>query len=443
MHLLKEIWRNLFNRDNFFILLFVLLVGLGIANIPVDLDILNPIEQTTSDFDITDIYFSKIKSTEKNHEDRITIVNIGDLSREAIAEQLQIINRYRPRVIGIDSFFRKLRKDKEAEDSLFAASLALNPNTVLVTQASYKHNSPELDKEKPSFDTLELSHPLFEQYAQGGFANLITSATRQNILTSDLAGGLATCRTFSPKETINKEVQLAFGVKIAQIYDPEKTRLFLERNNEVEHINFVGNYQSFNILDIEDLFMMEEEGSTEALQNLIEGKIVLLGYMGSTINTHSVFDKFYTPLNPNYIGRAEYDMFGIVVHANIIRMILEQDYIDEAEDWLDILASLLIGYISIAFFAFVYRRFGFWYDGISLVTQLLISVFLLYVIILIFDTYRIRVDWGIGFLAVVLAPNLLEIYYGVVKRLYERAQERLLHLNDKEVPVETEPEQMQ
>jgi len=105
--------------------------------------------------------------------------------------------------------------------------------------------------------------------------------------------------------------------------------------------------------------MMEEEGSTEALENLIEGKIVLLGYMGSTINTHSVFDKFYTPMNPNYIGRAEYDMFGIVVHANIIRMILDQDYIDEAEDWLDILASLLIGYFCIAFFAFVYRRFGF------------------------------------------------------------------------------------
>ncbi len=136
-------------------------------------------------------------------------------------------------------------------------------------------------------------------------------------------------------------------------------------------------------------------------------------------------------------------MFGIVVHANIIRMILEQDYIDEAEDWLDILASLLIGYICVAFFAFVYRRFGFWYDGISLVTQLLISVFLLYVIIVIFDTHKVRVDWGIGFLAVVLAPNLLEIYYGVVKRLYERAQERLLHLNDKEVPAETESEQTQ
>jgi len=43
-----------------------------------------------------------------------------------------------------------------------------------------------------------------------------------------------------------------------------------------------------------------------------------------------------------------------------------------------------------------------------------------------------------GFLAVVLAPNLLEIYYGVVKRLYERAQAKLLHLEDKAEPDEAQ-----
>jgi uncharacterized membrane protein len=71
---------------------------------------------------------------------------------------------------------------------------------------------------------------------------------------------------------------------------------------------------------------------------------------------------------------------------------------------------------------YLYKSVGFWYDGLSIILQFLLSLIILFVIIAIFDKYSMRVDWTQGFLAIVLGPNLLEIYFGVVKKVYDKAQ---------------------
>ncbi len=433
----RKVFRNLFNRDNLFIMIFVLILGAVIANIPINLEILNPVEETFSDFDITDIYFSRIRADNIEADERIVLINIGNLPREGIAEELRIINKYQPKVIGLDSFFRKLKKDNPAGDSLFLETLKEVDNLVMVTQVSYKEGSLEPDKETPTFDTLETSYKGFMQHAEGGFANLITASTRKHVLTSDLAGGLATCRTFSPQETLKDGTkELAFGVKLTELYDSTKARKFLNRKKDVEYINFRGNHEKFAMLDFMQLFEMEAAGAEEELTRVLKDNIVLLGFMGATIDSHSVIDKFYTPLNPKYIGKSEYDMYGVVVHANIISMILNEDYIDETPFWLDLSASFLIAYLSVALFSLLYRRMGFWFDGLSILAQLLITILILYLIIMVFDRYETRVDWGLGILALILSPNLLEIYFGLVKRLYLRTQRRLIKKEKKVIAQE-------
>ena len=61
---------------------------------------------------------------------------------------------------------------------------------------------------------------------------------------------------------------------------------------------------------------------------MVEGKIVLFGYLGDRLGAPQWEDKFFTPLNESIAGRANPDMYGPVIHANIASMVLNDDYID-------------------------------------------------------------------------------------------------------------------
>jgi CHASE2 domain-containing sensor protein len=424
--------RSFFSKDNFFILLFMGILGIAITNIPVNIDILNPVQDAFGDFDITDVYFSKIRKIEATADQRITVINLGDfrgeMSRRTSIEQLLVINKYKPKVVGIDAFYNAPLATQAKDsmqaimyaqiDTVFAETLQKTPNLVMVTKVDFKMNSPELKKEIPKVDTLITSYPYFVKNVEGGFANLITEGTRENYLIDEKAGGLSTVRTFSPTEKIGNEQQLAFAVKIANKYAPEKTKKFLERKNKVEYIYYRGNFQQFRTIEWNQLMEMDEAKAEKELKEILEGRIVLMGFLGSSLNVKSLEDKFYTP----YIGRSEYDMYGILVHANIISMILDEDYINEMPSWANYLISFLIAYLTIVLFVYLYKSVGFWYDGLSIILQFLLSLIILFVIIAIFDKYSMRVDWTQGFLAIVLGPNLLEIYFGVVKKVYDKAQ---------------------
>ena len=64
----------------------------------------DPIGQALQDFELTDYAFSKLRD-DPLAEERIVLVNIGSLSRREMAQQIQIISRFKPRVIGVDSFY--------------------------------------------------------------------------------------------------------------------------------------------------------------------------------------------------------------------------------------------------------------------------------------------------------------------------------------------------
>jgi CHASE2 domain-containing sensor protein len=52
-----------------------------------------------------------------------------------------------------------------------------------------------------------------------------------------------------------------------------------------------------------------------------------LGFLGEIIGDYVPGDIFFTPLNKKIIGRSLPDMYGVVVHANIIKMILDKEFI--------------------------------------------------------------------------------------------------------------------
>ncbi len=362
-------------------------------------DVLDPIGEALQDVEITDIVFSKFRG-ETTAEENIVMVNIGLLPRAGIAEQLNIINKYNPKVIGMDCFFAE-PKDPIG-DSLLLMAIANTPNIVLASKLY------GCDQNTGECDTLIGSHPMFTQHATSlAFANLISDAKDQD--------QFKTTRTFTAKEKVRGVQQNAFSVELASFIDSGKVERLFKRNNPYEVINYRG-YSRFGgkffSLDIIDVFQENFDPS------LIEGKIVIFGFLGNDFSDNSWEDKYYTPLNENYAGRTNPDMFGATIHANIIAMILNEDYINVMNDWQSILAGILLCYLNVYLFTWIYFRRQLWYDGLTKLIQLTEVILILFLIILVFHNLAYKLNLTLGIVAVLLAGDALEVYQGIVKRLF-------------------------
>lgn len=379
-------------------------------------EILNPIGEAISDMDITDIVFSKLRKDPDAHQnDNIVIVNIGNLNREGIAKQLDIIRKNNPKVIGIDAFFRELHDPHQ--DSSLSASLQQIDNLVLVTKLNHYNPNREI------FDTLETSNPLFLDNAHLGFANLITSAKEQD--------SFKVCRSFSSIEWTTDGKQQLFALILAELFDPDAAKWFNQRQNTVELINYGGNIveansknsgftNKFMVLDWMDVF----EGNF--VSDVFEGKIVILGYLGEDLSDTSWEDKLYTPLNMKYAGRTNPDMYGVVVHANILSMILNNNYIDPMSETAGIVVGALLCLMNVIGFSLIYKLLPRWYDGLTKSIQLIEVLILLLVVVLVFNYFSYKLNLTLGIIAVLFAGDSLELYYGVLKNLFSKEQRRLL-----------------
>lgn len=380
-------------------------------------DVFDPIGEALSDMEVTDIVFSQLRD-EPVADDRIILVNMGTLPRPDIGIMLQIISQYNPRVIGMDSFFY-FPKDSIG-DSVLEEGFASVENLVM---ASKLLHNPETDK----FDSIAYSWPQFAQYGDVGFANLVTDAEVQE--------DLKMCREFVPQQLAMGENQHAFAVKLASYYNPEAAQNFLERGNEVETINYRGNVldygatkfgTKFFALDVQDVF---EENFT---RDLIEDKIVIFCYLGDYLgDRRAIEDKYFTPLNEKYIGRAYPDMFGGVIHANIVSMILNEDYINAMDDFSEIILAIILCFLNVALFSLIYRRIPRWYDGITKLFQLIEIGFLTYIMIITLDQNSFKIELGLALFAVAISGDSLEVYYGVVKNIFTREGRRSLFKIDK------------
>jgi CHASE2 domain-containing sensor protein len=408
--MIKRALRGLGNGIMLTIFTF-LMIGAA-ANIPLNLEFLNPIQNMFNDFDPTDIVFSRMRSDDVKTDERVVLVNFGNLSRGQVAEMIEVLNKYEPKVIGIDGFFRHPRDPME--DSLLAAALSKVKNLVMVS----KFNN--YNDKKKQYDTLERSNEMFIAKAHSGFANVTTkgSGNQEEFNTS---------RSIMPKAKVNGKIEPAFAVKVAELFAAEKAKKFLARNKETEFINFRGNVIptgekgeiGFIALNY-DQILTGNADSVEFTPDVIKDKIVLLGFMGEkNYLEKSYVDKFYTPLNENYVGKSTLDMFGVVVHANIVAMILNEDYIDELSPIYEWMINISVCLISATLFSYFFRHLGFFYDAVTLIFQFAFSIGLLALTVFAFDWYNTKVSITVALLSVVLSGLIVEIYHGLIDKLFE------------------------
>lgn len=396
-------------RDTILITFSMFILMWGISNIPLQFETFNPIQNVLKDFDVTDIVFSQLKK-EPKLDDKIVVVNIGKLNRGEIGQLLEKIGEQKPKAVGVDIFFRKLKENND--DTLLLNGIKACKNVVLVSKLE------GYNEKKQQYDTLTLSNAFFSTHTQNAFANLTT--TGEGNMSEFL-----TCRSFIPQNQCKGKNEIAFAVKLAEIYDKNKAKKFLDRKNTSEYINYRGNIKQgkekeivFASVDFSQILNDEIE------KDVFKDRIVLLGFMGNTLAENSFDDKFYTPLNKNYVGKSTPDMYGVVVHANIISMILNNDYIDEMNDYLNIALAVVFGFFSVMLFSFFFQKIGFWFDSVTLIMQFVFAILLFTINIYAFYSFNLRININLALACTVLSGLTVEFYYGLFVKLFEKMKRK-------------------
>lgn len=213
---------------------------------------------------------------------QITIINIGTVSRNELGRQLRTIISHKPEVLGFDILFNR---DSLSRDSVLSNVLKRYRRTVQVVTL-HKFN-----EELYMWDSLETSHPKFP--AGGiGFANI---SLKDSVLVQAV-----------PMQQIWKDSLIApFALTIAKKIGRVKPAYvdggfgFIEFNLTPDEIN----YNRIELSDIAD-------GDYRKVE--LEGKIVLLGYLGPNEDFHYLDD------------RKTQRVSGIEVHAAILNQVLEK-----------------------------------------------------------------------------------------------------------------------
>lgn len=447
---MKKFWLNSLMATSF---VFALMYGLSKVTTLELFNAFDPIGQALNDVELTDHVFSNLRP-DPLVDERVVLVNIGELSRGGIAEQIRILSQHRPKAIGIDSYFdcegglRDPINCPQLLDTLgnllLANAIQEAGNVVLVSkllQSDSLYRSGAVDV----YDSLEYSDAIFSDHALSGYANLTTNAEYQE--------DVKVCRSFVPKMDVKGREEVAFAVRVAMMYDSAKARQFLERGKREELINFRGNVEVLNerslsgrrknlattkypmmfyALDVDDVLTENFE------PDMIKDKIIIMGFMGEYFGDPSWNDKFFTPLNKKVAGRANPDMFGAVVHANAVSMILNGDFISELKEWHKYAIAVGICFLNIALFFYLSARFPVWFDSFQLMVQFLQIFLLMGLTIWVFAVSNFKLDLTLTILTIALAGPAFEFYDNVLtssvrnlkNKRFTNRREEVLTLHD-------------
>src|SRR5690606_19350313 len=114
------------------------------------------------------------------------------------------------------------------------------------------------------------------------------------------------------------------------------------------------------------------------------------------------------------------DMFGVVVHANIVSMILHETYINSMAGGGEIVMAFIFCLLNMMLFARIMERLPLWYDGLTKLIQVIEILLLTVIMVLVFHWFSYKDDMGITLAAIALAGDTLEVYDGVFKNAFLR-----------------------
>lgn len=226
------------------------------------------------------------QSTESN----IILINTGPYDKGRIAKLISIVDSLNPKVISLDIAFPEYNGSRDDLNLYHALE-----NCKRLVMASTIYPLYE-DKVSIAMASVGEFSPL---HAKTGFVS--AKVDKDQILIPN--------QFIVQQEDFNGDIEYHFSVRTAMSFDSLKTIFFVKKNPKTADVNYKNRKRKFKI------FSASEVLNGKLTRNDIEGKIVMLGFLGPGDQ-----DKFYTPLNTN---PHEPDMYGLEYLANIVAQVLE------------------------------------------------------------------------------------------------------------------------
>lgn len=277
-------------------------------------------------------------------DEQIVLVNIGDLNRGGIAQQIEKIAESQPKVIGVQVCFNKNKP--KPEDSLLLAVLEKYASKIVIDG----HGRPECN-----------------------FCDKVANTQTAVLLDAKNYAG----RWLSDTSKLN----IGFETKIVELFDKQKLGVLRFRNRPSELIYYEKDEQNFPIVSS----MPVLEGQFVA--DLFKDKIVLLAYLGADdqiYNPRNLEIGYFTPLR-------EAASPAIIVSANIIANLLQQKLIDEIPVWYTWLGIAVVLVVNCLIFNFLQKFPYLAFIVIGLLLFLSECLIALYLVIVLLMEYQIMV----------------------------------------------------
>jgi CHASE2 domain-containing sensor protein len=379
-------FKYLFKRDTILATVAVFIVMGLLALLPFNTHILDPFKLALQDFDYNDMAYSKL---EKNRavpvDTNIVIVNIGNADRMAIAAIVQKAASADPKVIGLDVIFNESRDS--VGDSVLGKVLRSEPKLVM----AYNLQPHEHAQRHEGY--------FFESTGNKGFVNFVGEE-----------GGVI--RHVVPAVNENDHEYIPFAAAVVKKLSMEKYEALQKRKNSSEIINYTSSANKFIVIDGTDLL----NGTADA-RNLT-GKTVLVGYVSS--NAYDMEDMHFTPMNSKFAGKSLPDLNGVFVHANIIKMIMEESYIKRTPAWINWVVAVLLCWLHMALFIRFYLDKHLWFHLVAKTAQILSAILFVYLGLLVFYKFNIKANMTITLVAIIMAVDVLYFYEAFCTWLHKK-----------------------
>jgi len=367
-------------RDTLFATIWVFIFIVVLGSIPLNLGIMNPLKLGLKDFDFNDLSYAKLEKGKHTKVDkRVTIVNIGHLNREELAMLIDAVAAKKPKVMALDAYF-----DYEGDphqDSVLRETFRRNKNLIVARKVVLSGKDG---------DTVSFAGDYFKTPATLAHANIFTDS-------------LSTIRLFEPFIEDYKHQKYAFfSTEIVKQYDAHAYEKLAKKGASKVIINYSRSVDRYFKLEPEQVFLGEFD------ESVIKDRIVLLGYVNYDPN--NLEDKKFTPLNPRFAGKSIPDMNGVYVHANIISMALDGDYVKKVPLWGNILLAIIVCWLHMSFFVHYYLEAHIWFHLAAKIAQVASAIFFVWLGIYLYDKYRLKVDMKLSLMTIVLAVDVIYFY---------------------------------
>ena len=319
----KNINKPLF-KEAFFAMLFSFLVLGVVSLISLNLSFFKPFENAFKDFSYLDLYYAeKLDDAEGDINQNIVLVNINRLERSEIAKLINKLKAQKPSVIGLDVIFKQ-KKDSIGDQAL---AQSLQGSNMVV---AYEVTNTEVVK---------------------SISAIVSPDNKSAYTNFSFDPETAVARNFQGYRKNGDSLEVAFGTAISKMFLKDKWQDDWEAYLLKERpINFKGNRDNFLVLEYQDVMNLEEIP-------LVKDHIVLLGYLGDELqHEFNLEDKHFTPMNSKFVGKSAPDTFGLVVHANIINMIITDNFIKVVPNWFLVFLTIVLTFIALAYFIWLAKR---------------------------------------------------------------------------------------